>query len=60
MNEVTTIGIDLAKSVFQVLGYARGNGVPQDYVQAHKWFNLAAIQGHKKLLIDRSRPYGRC
>ena len=22
--------------------YARGRGVPQDYVQAHKWVNLAA------------------
>lgn len=22
--------------------YAKGQGVPQDYVQAHKWFNLAA------------------
>jgi TPR repeat protein len=22
--------------------YAKGEGVPQDYVQAHKWFNLAA------------------
>ncbi len=22
--------------------YAEGNGVPQDYVQSHKWFNLAA------------------
>jgi peptidoglycan hydrolase-like protein with peptidoglycan-binding domain len=25
--------------------YSRGEGVPQDYVQAHKWFNLAASQG---------------
>lgn len=24
------------------LMYAEGRGVPQDYVQAHKWFNLAA------------------
>ena len=22
--------------------YANGRGVPQNYVQAHKWFNLAA------------------
>ena len=22
--------------------YANGRGVPQDYVQAHMWFNLAA------------------
>ncbi len=24
--------------------YATGDGVPQDYVQAHKWVNLAAAQ----------------
>ena len=24
--------------------YANGKGVPQNYVQAHKWFNLAAAQ----------------
>jgi uncharacterized protein len=22
--------------------YGKGEGVPQDYLQAHKWFNLAA------------------
>ena len=26
-------------------GPRRGQGVPQDYVQAHMWFNLAAAQG---------------
>lgn len=26
--------------------YAQGKGVVQDYVQAHKWYNLAASQGH--------------
>ena len=24
--------------------YDRGRGVPQDYIEAHKWFNLAATQ----------------
>jgi TPR repeat protein len=24
--------------------YAKGNGVPQDYVQAHMWLNLAAAR----------------
>ncbi|HCQ98110.1 MAG TPA: hypothetical protein DIU48_01730 [Acidobacteria bacterium] len=24
--------------------YATGQGVPQDYVQAHMWFNLAALR----------------
>ena len=27
--------------------YEKGQGVPQDYVQAYKWFNLAAAQGTK-------------
>ncbi len=25
--------------------YANGYGVPQDFVQAHKWYNLAAANG---------------
>ena len=25
--------------------YAKGQGVPQDFVQAHVWFNLAAAAG---------------
>ncbi|MEE9556885.1 MAG: SEL1-like repeat protein [Candidatus Adiutricales bacterium] len=28
--------------------YLRGEGAPQDYVQAHKWFNLAAWRGKPK------------
>jgi TPR repeat protein len=27
--------------------YHRGDGVPQDYVQAHMWANLAAAQGNE-------------
>ena len=27
--------------------YATGQGVPQDYVQAHMWFNLAVAPGNK-------------
>ena len=26
--------------------YANGRGIPQDYVQAHMWLNLAADQGY--------------
>ena len=26
--------------------YANGKGVPRDYVQAYKWYNLAAAQGN--------------
>ena len=27
--------------------YFMGKGVPQDYVEAHKWLSLAAAQGYK-------------
>jgi hypothetical protein len=27
------------------LMYFQGRGVPQDYVQAHMWFNLATVHG---------------
>jgi TPR repeat protein len=27
--------------------YEQGNGVPQDYVEAHKWYTLAAASGDK-------------
>ncbi len=27
------------------LAYSTGQGVTQDYVAAHKWFNLAALRG---------------
>jgi len=27
--------------------YRKGQGVPQDYVQAHMWVNLAATQGRE-------------
>ncbi|HWF64435.1 MAG TPA: hypothetical protein VN685_07495 [Rhizomicrobium sp.] len=27
------------------LAYSTGQGVTQDYVAAHKWFNLAAMRG---------------
>jgi TPR repeat protein len=26
--------------------YASGRAVPTDFVQAHKWFNIAAMKGH--------------
>ena len=29
------------------------NGVPQDYVQAHLWYNLAAAQGLEKAKNNR-------
>ena len=35
--------------------YADGEGVPQDYVQAHKWFNLAAASvpaAYREALVE--------
>ena len=29
-----------------------GQGVPQDYVRAHMWFNLSAAQGNQKAIFD--------
>ena len=33
--------------------FAKGLGVPQDYVEAHKWFNLAAARGDAKAVAER-------
>ena len=40
------------------LMYATGRGAPCDYVVAHKWFNLAAVQGsaearHRRVELAR-------
>ena len=34
--------------------YSTGQGVEQDYVQAHKWFSLAAKLGVRRASVDRS------
>ncbi len=33
--------------------YGNGPGVPQAYVQAHMWFNLAAAQGYEGAAKNR-------
>lgn len=33
--------------------YVKGLGVPQDYVEAHKWLNLAAGQGNAEAATER-------
>ena len=33
--------------------YYEGQGVPQDYVQAHMWFNLAAASGKENAAENR-------
>ncbi len=35
------------------LMYAIGKGVLQDFVEAHKWFNLAAARGNKQAEKNR-------
>ena len=35
------------------LMYANGKGVPQDYVQAHMWFNIAAAQDNENAREQR-------
>ena len=34
--------------------YSTGQGVERDHVAAHKWFNLAALQGVKRAQVDRA------
>ena len=33
--------------------YVKGLGAPQDYIEAHKWFNLAASRGLEEALAER-------
>lgn len=33
--------------------YSTGQGVDQNFVEAHKWFNLAAIRGVNRAAVDR-------
>jgi TPR repeat protein len=35
------------------VSFARGQGVQQDYVEAYKWLNLAAGQGHTNAIKNR-------
>jgi len=34
--------------------YSTGQGVDLDYVTAHKWFNLAAMRGVRRAVVDRA------
>ena len=49
--DTATLGeANAAEDVFFQLGmmYSTGRSVPIDYVTAHKWFNLAAMNGNKE------------
>ena len=35
--------------------YSAGRGVPQDYIEAHMWFNLAGAKGDRNALENRDR-----
>ena len=39
--------------------YAKGHGVPQDYVAAHMWFSLSAAKGQKEGVKNRDRAATR-
>ena len=41
------------------IAYANGQGVPQDYVQAVKWFRLAADQGGAKYQYNLGLAYAK-
>ena len=36
------------------LMYVNGQGVPQDYVSAHMWWNLSGSNGHKDAVKERN------
>ena len=38
--------------------YAKGEGVPQDYVLTHMWFNLSAAQGNDNAVTNRDIAAG--
>jgi TPR repeat protein len=35
--------------------YLEGVGLPQNYLDAHMWFNLSGSQGNKKAIKNRNR-----
>jgi TPR repeat protein len=47
-----TLGEPNGEDMFFQLGmmYSTGSTVPTDYVMAHKWFNLAAMRGHREAI----------
>jgi TPR repeat protein len=48
-----------ADALFELgLSYSIGDGVPQDYVLAHKWLNLAAMNGSDRARSIRAEIAG--
>lgn len=43
-----------AEALYQLgLMYSIGRGVVRDNIDAHKWFNLAAVQGCRRAKVER-------
>ncbi len=43
-----------ADALFELgLLYSAGRDVEADFIEAHKWFNLAAMKGNKEALVYR-------
>jgi uncharacterized protein len=40
------------------LAFATGTGTEINLVEAHKWFNLAAVRGHEEAKIQRQEMAG--
>src|SRR5512135_2603339 len=45
--EMTTAPFDAEDFFGLGMNYSSGAGVPVDLVEAHKWFNIAAMRGHR-------------
>lgn len=44
-----------ASALFDLgVAYSTGSGVDADLVEAHKWFNLAAVNGHEEAMHCRA------
>ena len=46
---------NLTAQLHLALAYWEGRGAPQDYIEAHAWFNLAAAQGDGRARESRDK-----
>ena len=46
---------DVGAQLFLATMYEDGKGVPQDYIQAYKWYALTAVRGDQTFAIFRIR-----
>jgi TPR repeat protein len=44
---------DAAGCFARGMAHSAGAGVPVDLVEAHKWFNIAAMRGHREAALVR-------